>query len=80
MKVARKIRVEQADSPYFSVQGWKKKGLQSEKIAAGMEIQYLVKFTPEENVDYIHELICVTERETFVVPINAIGARGLFQN
>jgi hydrocephalus-inducing protein len=52
-------------------------GFQSEKIAPGMEVQYVVKFSPEERVDYIHELICATEREKFIVPIKAIGARGL---
>lgn len=75
-QVPRKIRVEQANNPYFSVSGYKKKGLQSEKIAPGMETQFVVTFTPEEQVDYIHELECVTERETFLVPIKAIGARG----
>ena len=55
-------------------------GLQSEKIAPGMEVQYVVKFTPEERVDYVHELICVTEREKFIVPIKAVGARGIFHS
>ncbi|XP_040437385.1 hydrocephalus-inducing protein homolog, partial [Falco naumanni] len=27
--------------------------------------------------DYFHELICITEREKFVVPIRAIGARAI---
>jgi len=27
--------------------------------------------------DYIHELICITEREKFVIPIKAIGARAM---
>jgi hydrocephalus-inducing protein len=72
-QIARKIRVEQSDNPYFSVSGWKKKGLQSEKVAPGMETQYIVKFSPEEDVDYYLELVCVTERETFTVPIKAFG-------
>jgi hypothetical protein len=42
-----------------------------------MEIPFVVKFTPEENTDYIHNLVCETEREKFIVPIRAIGARGL---
>jgi hydrocephalus-inducing protein len=41
-----------------------------------METNYVVKFTPEEHVDYLFELVCVTEREKFIVPIRAIGARG----
>ena len=27
--------------------------------------------------DYYHELVCVTEREKFVVPVKAIGARAI---
>ena len=27
--------------------------------------------------DYEHELICVTEREKFIVPVRAIGARAI---
>jgi len=27
--------------------------------------------------DYIHQLICITEREKFVVPIRAIGVRAI---
>ena len=27
--------------------------------------------------DYIHELICMTEREKFIVPVKAIGARAV---
>ncbi|KAJ3074073.1 hypothetical protein HDU98_012192 [Podochytrium sp. JEL0797] len=42
-----------------------------------MEAQFLLKFTPEENVDYLYNLVCVTEREKFLLPIRAYGARGL---
>ena len=27
--------------------------------------------------DYAHELICITEREEFLIPIQAIGARAI---
>jgi len=27
--------------------------------------------------DYVHELMCITEREKFVVPIHAVGARAI---
>jgi hypothetical protein len=75
--VPRKIRIEDPNSSYFSVHGWKNKSLQSDKIAPGMEVSFIVKFKPEENVDYMHNLICVTDREKFIVPIKSIGARGI---
>jgi len=42
-----------------------------------METTYLITFTPDEKKDYEHELVCITEREKFVVPVKAIGARAL---
>ena len=27
--------------------------------------------------DYTHELICITEREKFLVPVKAVGARAI---
>ena len=27
--------------------------------------------------DYSHELVCITEREKFIVPVKAIGARAI---
>lgn len=27
--------------------------------------------------DYVHEIVCITEREKFVIPVQAIGARAL---
>ena len=27
--------------------------------------------------DYTHELVCITDREKFVVPVHAIGARAI---
>jgi hydrocephalus-inducing protein len=63
-QIARKIRVEQSENQYFIVSGLKKKRIQSEKVAPGMEMQYVVKF---------FELECITERETFTVPIKALG-------
>jgi hydrocephalus-inducing protein len=77
IQVPRKIRLEASTSPYFSISGWKKKTLQSDKVAPGMEVSFVVKFTPEENVDYMHEIVAITEREKFIVPIRAVGARGL---
>ncbi|KAJ3270503.1 hypothetical protein HDV01_007759 [Terramyces sp. JEL0728] len=76
-KVPRRLRIEESRSPYFSIHPWSTKSNQSDKVAPGMEIPYIIKFNPEENVDYSLNLVCVTEREQFVIPIKAIGARGI---
>jgi hydrocephalus-inducing protein len=47
------------------------------KVAPGLEISFLVRFSPETKNDYMHELVVVTEREKFVVPIYAIGKKAL---
>jgi len=41
-----------------------------------MEAQFVLKFTPPDSSDYAYTIECVTERETFHVPIFAVGNRG----
>ena len=43
------------------------------KVAPGMTLCYTIKFIPEAKIDYSYDLLVVTEREKFVVPIKAIG-------
>ena len=38
---------------------------------------FRIQFTPEDKKDYQHELICMTEREKFIVPVHGIGARAI---
>ena len=40
-----------------------------------MEITYVVKFSPEAKSDYAYDLMVITEREKFIVPIRARGCR-----
>jgi hydrocephalus-inducing protein len=47
------------------------------KVAAGMEVAYSITFQPESNNDHFHQLVVVTEREKFLVPIVAMGAAPL---
>ena len=47
------------------------------RVAPGMEVSYIVRFSPEAKIDYAYDLTIVTEREKFVVPIRAIGCRAL---
>uniref|UniRef100_A0A663MTR8 HYDIN/VesB/CFA65-like Ig-like domain-containing protein n=1 Tax=Athene cunicularia TaxID=194338 RepID=A0A663MTR8_ATHCN len=47
------------------------------KVAPGMCSTFRILFTPEENKDYFYQVTCITEREKFIVPIRAIGARAI---
>jgi hydrocephalus-inducing protein len=47
------------------------------KVAPGMEITFIIRFSPEAKIDYSYDLVVVTEREKFVVPIVAIGKRSM---
>ena len=47
------------------------------RVAPGMEISYVIRFSPEAKVDYAYDLMIVTEREKFVVPIRAVGCRAM---
>jgi hypothetical protein len=70
MQFARRVKVLAPESPYFSVTSG------GSKVAAGMEAAYTITFTPDSEADFSWDLIVCTEREKFVVPIRARGARG----
>jgi hydrocephalus-inducing protein len=42
-----------------------------------MDISFIVRFSPEAKIDYSFDLVIVTEREKFVVPIFATGKRAM---
>ena len=45
------------------------------KAAAGMDVAYTIQFTPDGAGDYACDLVVVTEREKFVVPVRARGCK-----
>ena len=75
--VARRIKILSPESPYFEVSAPRSarstQPLLDGKVAAGMEVCYVVTFKPQERREYALELVCSTEREKFVVPITAPG-------
>ncbi|XP_064239335.1 hydrocephalus-inducing protein homolog [Aotus nancymaae] len=73
-KIPRLVKVVEESSPYFKVISPKDI---SRKVAPGVPSVFRILFTPEENKDYAHMLTCVTEREKFIVPIKARGARAI---
>ena len=79
--VSRRIRVMPPDSPYFEVIGPRSPGkmreLEHSKIGPGMEVCFIVRFRPQEVKDYKVDLVCVTEREKFLVPVHALGLQAV---
>lgn len=84
--VARTVRIIQPESRLFQVSLYSsEKGAQGEevisvsgsKVAPGLEVKYLIKFSPEAKSDYNYDLHIVTEREKFIVPIVAVGKRAM---
>ncbi|XP_041629006.1 hydrocephalus-inducing protein homolog isoform X5 [Vulpes lagopus] len=73
-KIPRMVKVVEESSPYFRVVSPKDIG---HKVAPGVPSIFRILFTPEENKDYAHVLTCITEREKFIVPIKARGARAI---
>uniref|UniRef100_A0A3B4AXY3 HYDIN/VesB/CFA65-like Ig-like domain-containing protein n=1 Tax=Periophthalmus magnuspinnatus TaxID=409849 RepID=A0A3B4AXY3_9GOBI len=73
-KVSRYVKLELQESEYFHVVGPEDT---SGKVAPGLSASYTVLFTPKDNKDYQHCLVCVTERERFEIPIVAIGPRAI---
>ncbi|XP_039618305.1 hydrocephalus-inducing protein-like [Polypterus senegalus] len=73
-KVPRLVKIVEDDSPYFRVISPPDV---HNKVAPGMSSTFHILFKPDENKDYSHLLVFMTEREKFVVPIKAIGARAI---
>ncbi|XP_069735165.1 hydrocephalus-inducing protein homolog [Phaenicophaeus curvirostris] len=73
-KVPRLVKVTTEISPYFKLVNH---DLAWHKVPPGRTATFHILFIPEENKDYLHELICITERGEFIVPIRAIGARAV---
>ncbi|XP_032556685.1 hydrocephalus-inducing protein homolog isoform X8 [Chiroxiphia lanceolata] len=72
--VPRLVKVTMESSPYFQLVG---PSGAYRKVPPGMCSTLRIIFTPWENKDYFHRLICTTEREEFIVPLRAIGARAV---
>ncbi|GBG33770.1 Hydrocephalus-inducing protein-like [Hondaea fermentalgiana] len=68
--VPRRMRVEALDGPNFSV---RPNPRANDRIAPGMEVSFEVTFKPHGKRDYREKLVCVTEREKFLVEISALG-------
>ena len=81
----RNIRIVAPSSAAFTVTGphpvkksRRAKGqLCDGKVAPGMEVCFIVHFTSRECRDYCCDLVCVTDREKFIVPVTAVGPRPL---
>ena len=71
---ARRVKIVQPEGVYFAVELLV--GKPSSKIAPGMDTHYVLKFTPEEKIDYFCDLVCYTEREKFIIPVRCLGPRG----
>lgn len=87
--MARSIKIIAPDNKLFTVTPAKKSAITAAKtktedidmlsckVAPGMEITYIVKFFPEAKSDYAYDLMVITEREKFIVPIRAMGCRAV---
>lgn len=72
--VARRVKVFPPDSGFFEVLPGKGKSRHSgDKVAPGMEVSYIIRFKPDARIDYSYDLVVITEREKFCVPIRASG-------
>ncbi|XP_074407193.1 hydrocephalus-inducing protein homolog isoform X2 [Zonotrichia albicollis] len=72
--IARMVKVSMESSPYFQL------ACPSDVyhiVPPGASAPVRIRFTPDENKNYSHELTCITAKEKIVVPIEAIGARAI---
>ena len=72
---ARRVKVlAPANAAHFKIRA-QQRASTTGKVAAGMEIAYTIEFTPDGVGDFACDLVVVTEREKFVVPVRVAGAR-----
>eukprot|EP00854_Cymbomonas_tetramitiformis_P000766 gene766-1240_t len=80
--VGRRVKVLTPSSPFFTFEQKKTKSgkVKGEdgtgKVAAGIEVQYVITFSPNSRENYSCDLVVVTEREKFLVPLRASGCKG----
>jgi hydrocephalus-inducing protein len=85
--VPRRVSIVQPENRLFQVTPYIKKNkkgdsqvdISNTKVAPGMEVKYCIKFTPEAKVDVSYDLIVITEREKFIVPIRGIGCKVMLE-
>ncbi|CAH8550445.1 unnamed protein product [Dicrocoelium dendriticum] len=68
------VHLVHENNPYFQIKYLSPIG---HKIAAGLSLHCLVSFTPDSLRDYQHELLCITDRETYKIPIYCLGPRAI---
>ncbi|KAJ0401033.1 hypothetical protein P43SY_009913 [Pythium insidiosum] len=74
--VARRLKIEAPASPLFKIlpfQSPHSANRMDGKVAAGMEIAFLLEFSPQEVADLSLDLVCCTERERFALPVRVRG-------
>ncbi|CAN8186510.1 unnamed protein product [Coccothraustes coccothraustes] len=73
-KFPQMVKVSMESSPYFQLMC---SNDAYRVVLPGASVSVRVRFTPAENKDYSHKLVCLTARERRVVPIRAIGAQAI---
>uniref|UniRef100_H0ZHH6 HYDIN/VesB/CFA65-like Ig-like domain-containing protein n=1 Tax=Taeniopygia guttata TaxID=59729 RepID=H0ZHH6_TAEGU len=68
------VKMYMESSPHFQLMG---PNNVYRVVTPGVPTHVRIRFTPDENKDYFHQLVCTTARERIVVPIQAIGARAI---
>ena len=74
--MARRLKVEEVDSTVFSLAPFKGGPNNGSRVAPGMEVSFVLKFSPDALADHACDIVCLSDREKFVIPVHAIGARG----
>ena len=77
--VSRRVKIIPPDSRLFSLLKSKTDAPveTGTKVAPGMVTEFVIQFTPEAKTDYSYDLVVVTEREKFIVPIRCQGQRAM---
>ncbi|XP_068035432.1 hydrocephalus-inducing protein homolog [Anomalospiza imberbis] len=73
-KIPQVVKVSMESSPYFQLAC---SNNAYRVVPPETSVPVRIRFTPDENKDYSHELVCIIAKERIVVPIRAIAARAI---
>jgi hydrocephalus-inducing protein len=90
MQYPRRVKIATPDSPFFTLSAPQFAGRlpgpaaslvpssSDGKVAPHATVQYTLTFTPQSRADYALDLMVITEREKFLIPVRVMGDRGMW--
>lgn len=90
VQYSRRVKIMPPESPFFTLSApqfaGRTAGIPASLVASSSDgkvaphatVQYTLTFVPQARADYSLDLLVVTEREKFLLPVRVFGDRGMY--